>query len=301
MQRAFMTGLLLVLSLSGCQGIGSHATSGPQTKQMAVDGATLAYVDQGHGPTVVMVHGAFSDARNWDDIRVRVAQRYRVVVPSLRYHYPNAWTDDGARYSLSQHVDDVAALIRGLGAGKVHVVGNSMGSRIAGYLALKHPELVRSLVLGDPFIVAPTSDAAKAAIADWQKDAAPSTAAARAGDMKQSAKILYNAVLADPTAFDRAPAAVQQRVMDNAPSMGPYSRQPAAAPVTCDQFRKLRIPALIIGGARSRAIFRAGAETMASCLDARLVDIPDGRHDWFAAQPAAGAQAILAFLDQQPK
>ena len=46
---------------------------------------------------------------------------------------------------------------------------------------------------------------------------------------------------------------------------------------------------------------RAGAETMASCLDARLVDIPDGRHDWFAAQPAAGAQAILAFLDQQPQ
>jgi len=301
MQRASMSSLLLVLCLSGCQGIAERTAPSAQVKQMPVDGATLAYIDQGSGPTVVMVHGAFSDGRNWDGIGAIVAQRYRVVAPSLRYHHPNTWTDDGARYSLAQHVDDLAALIRGLGAGKVHVVGNSMGSRIAGYLALKHPELVRSLVLGDPFIVAPTSDAAKAAIADWQKDAAPSTAAARAGDMKQSARILYNAVLADPTAFDRAPAAVQQRVMDNAPSMGPYSRQPAAAPVTCEQLRALRIPALIIGGAKSRAIFRAGAETMASCLDARLVDIPDGRHDWFAAQPAAGAQAILAFLDQQPQ
>ena len=198
MQRASMSSLLLVLCLSGCQGIAERTAPSAQVKQMPVDGATLAYFDQGNGPTVVMVHGAFSDGRNWDGIRAIVAQRYRVVVPSLRYHHPNAWTDDGARYSL-------------------------------------------------------------------------------------------------------VPAAVQQRVFDNANSIGPYSRQPAAPPVTCDQFRALRMPALVSSGEMSRAIFRVGSDMMAECLATRVEDIPNGRHDWFAALPDAGARAILAFLDQQPR
>ena len=290
---------LAVLALSGCQATGQRAAEAPQARSVTVNGAPLTYIDHGQGPTVVMVHGAFSDARNWDGIRAIVAQRYRVVAPSLRYHHPNAWADDGEKYSLVQHVEDVAALIRSLDAGKVHIVGNSMGSRIIGYLALKHPELVRSLVLGDPFIVVPTSEQAKAAIADWQKDAAQSAAAARAGDLKLSAKLLYNAVLADPTAFDSAPSATQQRVLDNAASMGPYSRQPAAPPVTCDQYRALKVPALVIAGEKSRAVFRVGAEMMATCLDTRIAQIPGGRHDWFAALPEEGARAILAFLDQQ--
>jgi pimeloyl-ACP methyl ester carboxylesterase len=291
---------LIVLALLGCQGTGGQRTAdAPQARNITVNGAPLTYIDHGTGPTVVMVHGAFSDARNWDGIRAIVAQRYRVVVPSLRYHYPNAWPDDGEKYSLAQHVEDVAALIRSLDAGKVHIVGNSMGSRIIGYVALKYPDLVRSLVLGDPFIVVPTSEEAKAALASFQKDAAQSAAAARAGDMKLSAKLLVNAVLDDPMGFDNATPAAQQRTLDNAATMGPYSRQPPAAPVTCDQFRALKMPALVILGEKSRAVFRVGAEMMATCLDARIARIPGGRHDWFAALPDDGARAILGFLDQQ--
>ena len=297
-RRVLLSSLLALAVLPGCSTV-SEAPA--QAHTMAVNGTTLTYIEQGRGPTVVMVHGAFSDARNWDDMRAIIAQRYRVVAPSLRYHHPNAWTDDGEKYSLTQHVDDLAALIRGLGAGKVHLVGNSMGSRIIAYVALKHPELVRSMVLGEPFVVVPTSAEGKAAITDWSKDAAQSTAAARDGDLQRSARLLFNAVLADPTAFDKASPVVQQRVMDNARSMGPYSRQPAAPPVTCEAFTKLGIPSLVVLGGSTRAIFDQGARTMANCLGAsgRLVVLPGGRHDWFAAMPEAGAREVMGFLDAQ--
>src|SRR4029453_13448025 len=95
------------------------------------------------------------------------------------------------------------------------------------------------------------------------------------------------------------PPAAQQRTLDNAATMGLYSRQPAAAPVTCEQFRAPKTPGLVIAGEKPRAVFRVGAEMMATCLDTRIAQIPGGRHDWFAALPEEGARAILGFLDQQ--
>jgi pimeloyl-ACP methyl ester carboxylesterase len=269
-----------------------------QVKQMSVNGTHLAYVEQGHGDTVVFVHGAFGDWRNWEGMRPAIAQKYRFVALSLRYHYPNEWIDDGKSYSLAQNVEDVASFIRALNVGKVHVVGNSMGSRIAAYLALKNPELLRSVVLGDPFIIAPTSAEGKAAVAAFQRDAAASSAAAKAGDLGQSAILLYNAVLEEADAFQRAPAQAQQRILDNAASMGPYWRQPPAAAVTCEQFAALGVPVLVIMGEHSRAIFRHGGETLLRCLPgiAASAVLPDGRHNWFAEEPAAGSGAILQFL-----
>jgi pimeloyl-ACP methyl ester carboxylesterase len=298
MNQRFVAIVLLVLSLTGCQGVGQRPAETMIVRQMSVNGTNLAYVEQGKGSTIVFVHGAFGDWRNWEGMRPSIAEKYHFVALSLRYHYPNAWTDDGRNYSLAQHVEDVAAFIRALNVGKVDLVGNSMGSRIVGNLALKYPELLRSISMGDPFIIAPTSADGKAAVAAFQKDAAMSSSAAKAGDLKQSAILLYNAVLDDADAFQKSSAQAQERTLDNANSMGPYSRQPPAAPVTCEQFGTLRVPVLVIRGEHSRAIFRHGSEMLLSCLPrgTSTAIIPNGRHNWFAEKPDAGSKAILAFL-----
>jgi pimeloyl-ACP methyl ester carboxylesterase len=290
--------LAAVLFLAACASMPENQRAAPEVKRIEVNGTSIAYVDQGRGEPVVFVHGAFGDWRNWDDMRVAVAARHRVIALSLRYHHPNPWGDDGAAYSLAQHVQDVAAFIRALDVGPVHLVGNSMGSRIAAYVALENPHLLKSLTLGDPFVIAPASAEGKAAIAAYQAYAAKSSAAAKAGDLRQSTIDMYDAVLGDSDGFRLAPTRAQERALDNASTMAPYWRQPAAKPVTCDQFRALKVPVLVINGEKSLPIFQHGSQALRECLPPSTAHsvIPGGRHNWFAEQPDAGARAVLEFL-----
>lgn len=224
MKRGLVAFFLLSVLFAGGYSLGFVPTEKMQVKQMRVNGVDLAYVEEGQGETVVFVHGAFGDWRNWEGLRPAIAERYRFVALSLRYHYPNGWPDNGQNYSAAQHVEDVAQFIRQLNVGKVHLVGSSLGGRLVGYVALKYPELLRSVVMGDPSIIVPASAEGKAAAAEMGKDTAKSVQAAKAGDDKQAAILLYNAVMNDPDAFRKAPVATQQRLLDNAktlPRTGP--------------------------------------------------------------------------------
>lgn len=300
MKRRLAAVVLAGVLLAGCHVIGSIPREKMQVKQMRVNGIDLAYVEEGRGKTVVFVHGAFGDWRNWEGMRPSIAKRYRFVSLSLRYHYPNAWADNGENYSITQHVEDVAQFIRQLDAGKVHLVGNSFGGRLAGYVALKYPELLRSVVMGEPSIIAPASIEGKAALAETGKDTAKSMKAAKAGDDKQAAILLYNAVLDDPDAFQKSPLASQQRVLDNARTLPPFWARPTTLPTTCEQLGSLKVPVLVVRGENTRASFRYGNEALLGCLpkNTATVIIPGARHNWYEANPDAGARAILAFIAQ---
>ena len=243
---------LLGLLFAGCSGIAHPPSAAMQVKQMRVDGVDLAYVEQGKGETVVFVHATDGDWRDWEGLRPLVAEKYHFVSLSLRYHYPNAWVDDGKNYSMAQHVEDVAAFIRALNVGKVHLVGNSYSGRLVGYIALKNPELLRSVIMGEPNIIAPTSAEGKAAIAALQKDQAKTREAAMAGDAKQAVMLLWAAVLDDPDAFQKA-TPVQQT-------------SGRALSVTCEQLEALKVPALVVTGETSRASYRYRNEMLVSCL-----------------------------------
>jgi len=219
---------------------------------------------------------------------------------SLRYHYPNPWPDNGENYSVAQHMEDVAQFIRQLNVGKVHLVGSSFGGRLIGYVALKYPELLRSVVMADPSIIAPASVEGKAASAEAGKDHAKSVEAAKAGDDKQATILLFNAVLNDPDAFRKAPVAIQQRVLDNARTVPLFHARPTILPTTCEQLASLKVPALVLSGENTRASYRYGNETLLSCLPKNTATavIPNAPHMWYDTNPDAGARAILAFISK---
>jgi non-heme chloroperoxidase len=300
MKRRLAAFILFSVLLAGGFIIGFVPTEKMQVKQMWVNDVDLAYVEEGRGETIVFVHGAFGDWRNWEGLRPAIAERYRFVALSLRYHYPNAWPDNGENYSAAQHVEDVAQFIRHLNVGKVHLVGSSFGGRLVGYVALKYPELLRSVVMGDPSIIAPASIEGKAALAEMAKDTAKSVKAAKAGDDKQAAILLYNAVMNDPDAFRKARLTTQQRVLDNARTLSPYWARPTMIPTTCEQLGSLKVSALVVSGENTRANFRYGNETLLGCLpnNTATVVIPGAPHTWYEANPDAGAREILAFISQ---
>ena len=104
--------------------------------EVQVNGVDLSYIDDGVGTPVVFVHGAWMDLRYWEPQREGVAAHHRFVACTLRYHGTAPWPDDGKNYSAATHAADLAAFIHQLNAGPVHLVGLSMGGRLATMVAL---------------------------------------------------------------------------------------------------------------------------------------------------------------------
>jgi pimeloyl-ACP methyl ester carboxylesterase len=78
------------------------------------------------------------------------AQKFHVVSYSRRYAYPNQWPGDGEDNNLTNDATDLAELIiKRLDLGPAHLIGDSYEALIALYMAHQHPELVRTLVLGE--------------------------------------------------------------------------------------------------------------------------------------------------------
>jgi pimeloyl-ACP methyl ester carboxylesterase len=97
------------------------------------------------GPRVVFVHGLFGQGKNWTTIAKGLADSHRVTLVDLPNHGHSPWTD---RVHYLDMVQMLAAELEQFGE-PVTLVGHSMGGKVAMQLALRHPELLRALVVVD--------------------------------------------------------------------------------------------------------------------------------------------------------
>lgn len=112
------------------------------------NGLQFAYVEQGEGPLVMLLHGFPDTAHTWDhQMPALAAAGYRVVAPFLRGYSPTEIPKDGY-YDKATLVSDVAALIEAFGGGApVHLVGQDWGAIITYAVLAAYPELVRRAVV----------------------------------------------------------------------------------------------------------------------------------------------------------
>ena len=108
-------------------------------------GARIWAHQQGEGPAVLLLGGLGDPAEAWQAQLDAFAGRYRVVAPDNRGAGRSPLPADGV--SITAMAEDAAAVVRSLGIASAHVAGFSTGGAIAQELAIRHPELVRSLVL----------------------------------------------------------------------------------------------------------------------------------------------------------
>jgi len=108
------------------------------------------YHDVGSGPAVLMIHGSgagVSGWANWRGIMPVLAESFRVVVPDLvGFGYTKTPQDIEFRI-FDTWLDQMLALLDGLGLDKVHLVGNSFGGGLSLHLATKYPDRVDRVVL----------------------------------------------------------------------------------------------------------------------------------------------------------
>ncbi|MDO6728683.1 alpha/beta fold hydrolase [Marinovum sp. 2_MG-2023] len=97
------------------------------------------------GTPLVIVHGLYGSARNWGVIAKRLSDSRPVIAVDQRNHGDSAWADSHNYPDMAQ---DLAEVIADLG-GRADVVGHSMGGKAAMVLALRHPDMVNRLVVGD--------------------------------------------------------------------------------------------------------------------------------------------------------
>ncbi|MEH0421086.1 alpha/beta fold hydrolase [Streptomyces sp. B21-083] len=97
---------------------------------------------------LLLVHGWGGDGREWSVHAEALADRFRVIVPDLRGHGRSGVPEEGN--TPAEMADDLAALLRRLDTGPAIAVGHSMGGQVVNLLAVRHPELVRSVVALDP-------------------------------------------------------------------------------------------------------------------------------------------------------
>jgi pimeloyl-ACP methyl ester carboxylesterase len=100
-------------------------------------------------PVVLCLHGLMRNSRDFEELAPRLAQRCRVIVPDVRGRGLSARDPDFNNYQIPVYLRDAQALLAGLGAARVTVIGTSMGGLMGMLLAVMQPALVVRLVLND--------------------------------------------------------------------------------------------------------------------------------------------------------
>lgn len=113
--------------------------------RVAVNGVELYYEIHGDGPPLVMLHGGVNPSDFFGAPLAAMAQTHQVIAIHMRGH--GFSTDANTPWSSELFADDVAALVRNLGFEEADVMGWSMGGAVALQVAIRHPELVRKLIV----------------------------------------------------------------------------------------------------------------------------------------------------------
>lgn len=286
-----------LLFLAGCH---SPAPMHSEVKHMAVDGANLAYVDDGKGVPVVFVHGSLSDHRSWDRQRAIVGQKYRVIAFSQRYFGTEPWSASWPKLGVPVQSRDLTAFIQGLGAGPVHLVSWSSSGQTVLQVALAHPELVRSAFVFEPSDSTFVSDPGDLkTIGEERKAFGPAADAVQAGDNNKAARLVLDVVAGRTNALDAWPPAVQSIVMDNARTLQKEFMDSDPPPkIDCAQLGQIRPHIAFVRGEATRPRFRIIADTAEHCLPAaKLIIVPGAGHLWPGDDPQGFSRTLLDFLE----
>ena len=273
------------------------------TGTVATDGATLVYRRMGRGEALLMVHGSLDGMDSFKRQYGDLGTCFSVVSLSRRFHPPSTEAPQEGVYALHQHAEDLHAVIRELNLNSPHIVASSYGGYVALALALRHPEAVRSLVLGEPpmlRLLHRTPEGHKAFEAFRRETIEPARFLFRRGDIKGGVRRFVDGIRGEQGAFDAMPEGARDKLMEFAPELRlelTTDLDIFMPDITCDQLRQVRAPTLLLTGEQSPALFQIIVDQLERCIpNARRAEIPRAGHAMHIGNADAYNRAVLTFL-----
>jgi len=123
-----------------------RSRAGLTTRAVSVDGQRWVYDEGGVGDTLVLLHGFAGSRTDWYPLLRFLPRQYRLVIPDLP-GWGESERDPAGDYSARAQADRLAVFLAAIGATHVHLVGHSMGGKISGLVAARHPDRVERLTL----------------------------------------------------------------------------------------------------------------------------------------------------------
>jgi pimeloyl-ACP methyl ester carboxylesterase len=116
------------------------------------DGVRIAYSVEGEGAPILLIHGFASNVQtNWGGpgwIKLLAENGFKVIAFDNRGHGESEKLYDPEAYNGPAMAEDGRRLLDHLGIERAHVMGYSMGARLAAFLGLEHPARIRNAIFG---------------------------------------------------------------------------------------------------------------------------------------------------------
>jgi 3-oxoadipate enol-lactonase len=246
-------------------------------------GARLRWRIEGSGPAVVLLHGWALDLSSWNLLAPLLAPRFTV----LRFDRRGFGLSEGVA-DIHRNVDDLRAVMDAAGVQAAALVGMSQGARLALHFTLAHPARASALVLdGAPEI---ESESELPLALYRQRLEGAGVAALRAMILTHPLMQLHS----------QSPAARATLVESVAHYRGVDLLHPVPRAAKPD-LRQINTPTLVLNGEFDSAERREAGKRFATAITgATRVELRGAGHLALLDEPAAYAQALVAFLSASP-
>jgi pimeloyl-ACP methyl ester carboxylesterase len=274
-----------------CSSVESAALNLARVQVVRTSGLEVAYERVGEGPPLVLVHGGTVDGRIWQPQLAGLQDEFTVIA----WDEPGAGrsSDVPADFGLPDYAHALAALIKEIALGPVHVAGLSWGGTLVLEFYRHHPELAASLILVDTY-------------AGWKGSLPEEEVRARVEGVRQV--LAAPAVEFDPTPPGLFAGGTPDEFVGLLAEMAATARRDTVR-LECalmaetdhrDLLPLITAPTLLIWGEQDvRSPLSVAREFERAIPDARLVVIPEAGHVSNLEQPEQFNEAVRRFCRAQ--
>ena len=249
------------------------------------DGALIEWSSIGSGEPVVLIAGQAVTRHSWDDVVPVLAASFRVITFDQR-GIGHSTEGDEPPLTTRGLARDVLVVLQAAGVPRAHVIGHSMGGRVAQWLAVEAPDAVGSLVLM----------ATTGGDAGGRPRAAEITAELAGGDASRLARRFFTDVYSEahPSAID---VFVRK---EGSPATRRRAFEASATHDAWGELRNILVPTLVVHGSEDAITPPENGRALAALIPrAEYLEVAGARHAPHIGHPAVLA-AIADFIERHP-